>query len=741
MKKAFALFLALLMVVPMFGCVQADINSPAVSAEVVDTPISAGTELNTLAEASTGYSKVVASDSAFVRNGEYANQVMGTVEAGGSVDSKSYNFLELKKNAGSFGREILIKFDLTKVNFVKKNRVQIVLDFDSTGGGGKIFVYGISNNWNSQTVTFSNAPKAQGGSVGMGVLNQNGTSVIDVTDYVFEQYDNGATEVSFRICDAEEKTSQGYMFPHDTPLESRRPFLRADYCSLKSSFATDIFANKEDNDAIWAYAQEIYDEWYARYKEILAKGDNVGQKIVSNPADFSVVTPVKSGPNSSTVNNFKTRLVNTIAGYTPKTTEEDIYGGNIEAKRYEATGRYYTKKIDGRWWIIDPLGYLCYVRGINHIHHSYQNGSPYQTEQMMQVYGSVDKWAIAASRWSQNRFHINVAAARATVIETVEMGLSYILTPKNVGGYASKNKLVYKGTPMTLLYNNTMPVFNPDYEAYVDEQAKATIEKYPDKSRVFGYTSDNEIMLTSTALTQYLSLDYTDPNCYYSYAVAWTWYKNFTGEDAPKYEDVDKYSEKLGVDLQDLFQGFVYDRYFKVASTAIKKYDPDALYMGPRSLTKSAQSEWYLRTAGYWTDVYCVNYYSSWEIDAKTIENIGKWYGKPFLVTEFYAKGADAISPLGEPYPNRDGAGWFVETQTQRGEYYQNFCLRLLESKNCIGWLYFQYIDNDPHVNPDASNKGMVNCDHDTEVYEDMNKQIQLVNENVYNLIDFFDGK
>ena len=101
----------------------------------------------------------------------------------------------------------------------------------------------------------------------------------------------------------------------------------------------------------------------------------------------------------------------------------------------------------------------------------------------------------------------------------------------------------------------------------------------------------------------------------------------------------------------------------------------------------------------------------------------------------------DAESPLGGSYPNRDGAGWVVDTQTQRGEYYQNFTLRLLESRACAGWMFFQYIDNDPHVNPTASNKGMVNCDHNTEVYEDMNRQIALVNENAYNLIKFFDNK
>ena len=55
--------------------------------------------------------------------------------------------------------------------------------------------------------------------------------------------------------------------------------------------------------------------------------------------------------------------------------------------------------------------------------------------------------------------------------------------------------------------------------------------------------------------------------------------------------------------------------------------------------------------------------------------------------------------------------------------------------------MYFQYIDNDPYVNSTASNKGMVNCDQDTEVYKAFTDQMALVNQNVYSLIEFFDGK
>ena len=47
---------------------------------------------------------------------------------------------------------------------------------------------------------------------------------------------------------------------------------------------------------------------------------------------------------------------------------------------------------------------------------------------------------------------------------------------------------------------------------------------------------------------------------------------------------------------------------------------------------------------------------------------------KPFIVTEWYAKGMDS------GMANTTGAGFVVKTQADRGRFYQNFTLGLLES-------------------------------------------------------------
>lgn len=75
------------------------------------------------------------------------------------------------------------------------------------------------------------------------------------------------------------------------------------------------------------------------------------------------------------------------------------------------------------------------------------------------------------------------------------------------------------------------------------------------------------------------------------------------------------------------------------------------------------------------------------------------------MVTEFYTKGDDVPG-----LANSSSADWIVKSQTDRGYAYQNYTLALLESKYCVGWHWFKYMD-----------------------------KMKELNLNVYNIIDYFD--
>jgi hypothetical protein len=111
------------------------------------------------------------------------------------------------------------------------------------------------------------------------------------------------------------------------------------------------------------------------------------------------------------------------------------------------------------------------------------------------------------------------------------------------------------------------------------------------------------------------------------------------------------------------------------------------------------------------------------------------WSGKPFMIVEFYVKGMDS------GLANTSGAGSKVRTQTDRGYWYQNFTMKLLSSKGCVGWHWFEYLDNDPanprnnHTNKD-SNKGIETWDY--QPYPVLLNSMKQLNDNTLNLISYF---
>jgi hypothetical protein len=151
----------------------------------------------------------------------------------------------------------------------------------------------------------------------------------------------------------------------------------------------------------------------------------------------------------------------------------------------------------------------------------------------------------------------------------------------------------------------------------------------------------------------------------------------------------------------------VAERYFSIVAKAIKQADPNHLYLGSRFYGSDKVQPELFKAAGRHVDVVSVNYYNAWSPETDRMKMWLHEAKKPFLVTEWYAKGADT------GMPNTGGAGWLVKTQRDRGLYYQHFALGLLSDPGCVGWCWLKYIDNDPEdkrADPSNrdSNKGIV---------------------------------
>ena len=86
---------------------------------------------------------------------------------------------------------------------------------------------------------------------------------------------------------------------------------------------------------------------------------------------------------------------------------------------------------------------------------------------------------------------------------------------------------------------------------------------------------------------------------------------------------------------------------------------------------------------------------------------------------------------------NVKGAGFTVPTQKDRGHFYENFTLGLLQNKNVIGWHWFRYIDDgDLKTKGQSSNKGIVNIDY--QEYSELAESMKVINSQAYSLSDYF---
>jgi hypothetical protein len=445
--------------------------------------------------------------------------------------------------------------------------------------------------------------------------------------------------------------------------------------------------------------------------------------------EYTLLTNVKvANSEKKTFGDWKTyptRTIATLHDYNPaKKIDLDKYGGRKD-KTETAVGFYYTKKINDRWYTIDPEGHPFINVGIV----SVSAGNSDRSKQVLrEKYGNKDGWAGETARllrshgfnaygaWADNTVLLNTLAQQ-------KKPMAYTIMKSFMSDYGKKRGGTYQESGHIGYPDRTIFVFDPGWESFCDSYAKQLVDTKDDKN-LFGYFSDNELPFERLTLDRYLSKkDTTDPGC----IAAKQWLKDHHIEAAAITDSV-----------RNEFLGLVAEKYFSTVSKAIKKYDPNHLYLGSRLHSYELKVRQVFKAVGKYVDVIAINYYREWTPVIADMKKWEQWSGKPFIVTEWYVKGEDS------GMPNYSGAGWIVKTQEDRGAFYQHFALGLLESKCCVGFHWFKYQDNDPTdtgvdpSNTDA-NKGVVTWDY--ELYAPLLNSMKELNMQVYQLADFFDKR
>ena len=405
--------------------------------------------------------------------------------------------------------------------------------------------------------------------------------------------------------------------------------------------------------------------------------------------------------------------------------ETDIYGGWKIASS-NSSGFFKVEKKDNRWWIIDPNGNPFIHKGVA----AFRPGlSANQKLAFNSKYGSEKNWAVKEIGFLKaHGFNGTGAWSNIDLLRNTEEPLVYSLYLDVISLYHSQHVKKYgsrfKETQNVRHPDNLLMVFDPEFDDFLEREV-SKIAKYKNDRYLLGYFTDNNLVWVHDALDQHLKyLDKNDAG----YLAAKTWFSKRKGK------------EVVLADINDEdrteFVSFYFETYIKKVEAAIRKYDPNHLYLGSQFNQELVNSS-IMEIAGKYADIISINFNKKWQPDQADMYDWVNWSGKPFLITEFYTKGEDS------GLPNRTGAGWNVSTQLDRGYFYQNFAIELLKSKGCVGWHWFAYQDNDPlnlraHPLNRDSNKGIVNSNY--EPYKPLLDNMRLLNKHTFQLIQYLDS-
>lgn len=399
----------------------------------------------------------------------------------------------------------------------------------------------------------------------------------------------------------------------------------------------------------------------------------------------------------------------------------DQFGGLLACK-LPATGFFYPTNFNGRWWLVDPQGCLFLDKGMNSVR---TIPDPQLDSSFRLEFGSQSNWAAqATSLLRANGFNSLGAWSDTTDLRRVSPPLSYTLILNFMSSYGARRGGTFQQPGHTGYPENCIFVFDPGFEVFCDERARE-LEQFKNDPWLLGYFSDNEMPLHQTALKDYLKLPQQDAG----YQAAARWLRERHGNKAT--------ADKITLRDERDFLSFVVGRYFSIVSSAIKKHDPNHLLLGSRFHGRVLDEPEVFKAAGPYVDVISVNYYNAWTPSPAKLSMWEHESGRPVLISEWYTKAEDS------GLPNTGGAGWIVKTQADRGSFYQNFALALLQSKSCVGWNWFKYADNDQNDKTEDpsnldSNKGIVDTHY--KPYQPLLKAMKDLNDRAYSLAEYFTG-
>jgi agarase len=387
--------------------------------------------------------------------------------------------------------------------------------------------------------------------------------------------------------------------------------------------------------------------------------------------------------------------------------QRTLWGGMADG-RFRASGRFRLVEDVGVTWLVDPDGGRFLSLGVNNVSFDPDqiqgtNRSPY-AEACARKYGGVEGWRAAAGArlagWGFNTLGswsdeaVAGAGPSLATAPNLDLGMSFAW---------AKNEQD-RSRPQQAFPD----VFDPAFADHVTQRAHQRCAARREDARILGWFLDNELRWgpdwrgPEELLTLFLNLAPDAPGR----GAARDWLASRHGDaGAPSQADCDDFAALLA------------ERYFALASDALRAADPAHLNLGSRFAYPPKPA--IVAAVARHADIVSFNCYDTDPASALAVYEV---CGKPLLIGEFAFRATDS------GLPNTRGASPIVATQVERASAYRAYAAGALAHPRIVGLHWFEHADQPAEGRFDGENSNYGTVTIDDRGYPELTAAMKEIN-------------
>ncbi|WP_157726572.1 beta-galactosidase [Thalassotalea crassostreae] len=391
----------------------------------------------------------------------------------------------------------------------------------------------------------------------------------------------------------------------------------------------------------------------------------------------------------------------------PGPDDRSKYGGWLKGPKQTATGNFYTKQVDGKWWFVDPEGYLFWSHGVTGVGFKGANtrvqGREHYFKDLPNINGYYKKFYSShgplrfdytmanlyrkyGSNWKQISIDRNHQRLKSWGMNTY-------------GNWSTAEDYSEEKTPFTVAVNYKTRMLEEKFpdpwdKDFANNIRRSLVDKKKngkaDSPFNIGFFVDNELhffqswsyakIITSSPKDQpakqfFVSHLQDKYKTIEQLNIAWkTSFQSFE-ELLANRKELNK--DTVGEDGEWFYQQMV-EQYYRICRESVKSVFPNHLYLGSR--VHGDTNAVVLRAAEKYADVISYNLYRR---NLRDFTSKAKGLTKPLMATEFHFGALDrGVFHTGLQE---------VSNQQERAQHYYEYVRSALSNPLFVGTHWFQY--------------------------------------------------